>query len=66
MALVLLKLTLVPLAISFDTDIKLDWKEGIYSISSISICYESPRKEIVSYVFEHLIHNIKSYNGVEI
>ena len=25
-------------------------------------CYESPRKEIVSHAFEHLISNIKSYN----
>ena len=30
------------------------------------LCYESPRKEIVSHAFEHLIYNIKSYNGVEI
>jgi len=29
-------------------------------------CYESPKKKIVSHVFEHLIHNIKSYNGVKI
>ena len=29
-------------------------------------CYKSPRKEIVSHAFEYLIHNIKSYNGVEI
>jgi len=29
-------------------------------------CYESPKKEIVSYVIEHLIHNIKMYNGVKI
>ena len=28
--------------------------------------YKSPRKEMVSYAFEHLIYNIKSYNGVEI
>jgi len=29
-------------------------------------CYESPKKEIVSCMFEHLICNLKSYNGVEI
>ena len=30
------------------------------------LCYESPKKEIVSRTFEHLIYNLKSYNGVEI
>jgi len=29
-------------------------------------CYESPKKGIVSHVFEHLIQNLKTYNGVEI
>jgi len=29
-------------------------------------CYESPKKEINSHAFEHLIHNIKSYNRVKI
>jgi len=28
--------------------------------------YESPKKEIVSHTFEHLIYNIKIYNGVKI
>jgi len=31
-----------------------------------SMCYESPREKRVSCTFEHLISNIKSYNGVEI
>ena len=30
------------------------------------VCYESPKKEMVSYTFKHLIQNLKSYNGVEI
>ena len=30
------------------------------------LCYKSPKKEIVFYVFEHLIYNIKMYNGVKI
>ena len=29
-------------------------------------CYESPKKELTSCVFEHLIYNLKSYNGIEI
>ena len=29
-------------------------------------CYESPKKEISSRVFKHLIQNLKTYNGVEI
>ena len=28
-------------------------------------CYESPKKEIVSHTFKHLIHNLKSYNGIK-
>jgi len=31
-----------------------------------SDCYESPKRELTSYVFEHLIYNLKSYNGIEI
>ena len=27
-----------------------------------TICYESPKKKIISHAFKHLIHNIKSYN----
>ena len=27
--------------------------------------YESPKKEIVSHTFKHLIHNLKSYNGIK-
>jgi len=29
-------------------------------------CYESPKKEIVSHVFEHLVQNLKLYNGIKI
>ena len=29
-------------------------------------CYESSKKEVVSHVFEHLIQNLKTYNGVRI
>ena len=29
-------------------------------------CYESPKQEKVSYTFEHLIQNLKAYNGVRI
>ena len=29
-------------------------------------CYKSPKKEIVSCMIEHLIYNIKMYNGVKI
>ena len=25
-------------------------------------CYKSPKKEIISHAFKHLIYNIKSYN----
>jgi len=28
-------------------------------------CYESPKKEIVSHTFEHLIYNLKTYNRVK-
>jgi len=30
------------------------------------LCYESPKKKIVFYIFEHLIHNLKMYNKVKI
>jgi len=30
------------------------------------ICYESPKKEIVSGAFESVIYNPKLYNGVKI
>jgi len=30
------------------------------------LCYESPKKELTSHVFEHLIYNLKSYNRIEI
>ena len=33
-------------------------KEGPY--------YESPKKKLTSYVFEHLTYNLKSYNRVKI
>jgi len=29
-------------------------------------CYETPKREKVSCAFEHLIQNLKSYNGVKI
>ena len=29
-------------------------------------CYESPKQEKVSHAFEHLIKNLKAYNGVRI
>ena len=31
-----------------------------------SSCYESPKQEKVFYVFEHLIQNLKAYNGIKI
>jgi len=30
------------------------------------LCYESPKKETVSYTFKHLIQNLKSYNEVKV
>jgi len=30
------------------------------------MCYESLKKKLTFYAFEHLIYNLKSYNGVEI
>ena len=32
----------------------------------ITVCYESPKQEKVSYAFEHLVQNLKAYNGVRI
>jgi len=29
-------------------------------------CYKSPKQEKVSHAFEHLIQNLKAYNGVRI
>jgi len=37
---------------------KKDWGREEY--------YKSPKKEIVSHTFGHLIHNIKTYNRVKI
>ena len=34
--------------------------------NAIYVCYESPKKEVISHAFEYLIHNIKSYNRVKI
>jgi len=34
--------------------------------SAEAFCYESPKKEQVSYMFKHLITNIKSYNADKI
>jgi len=33
---------------------------------NLAMCYESPKMEVNSCMFENLIHNIKSYNGVKI
>ena len=30
------------------------------------LCYESPKKEMVSHAFKHLIQNLKSYNEVKV
>jgi len=30
------------------------------------LCYESPRKEITSYTFKQLIHNLKTYNRIKL
>jgi len=38
----------------------------IFNIVKLSICYESPKQEKVSYAFEHLIQNLKAYNRVRI
>ena len=32
----------------------------------VYLCYESPKQEKVSHIFEHLIQNLKAYNGVRI
>ena len=29
-------------------------------------CYESPKKEMVSHAFKHLIQNLKSYNEIKV
>jgi len=43
------------------------WKNSLgRGILKGGLCYESPGKERVSSAFEHLISNIKSYNGVKI
>jgi len=34
--------------------------------SGLYICYESPKKKVISHMFEHLIHNIKTHNGTKI
>ena len=40
---------------------------GIKSkMSTVFYCYESPKQEKVSYAFEHLIQNLKAYNGIKI
>ena len=35
-------------------------------LNNQSYCYESPKQEKVSHTFEHLIQNLKAYNGVRI
>jgi len=37
-----------------------------YKTHSERTCYESPKKEVISCTFKHLIHNIKIHNGVKI
>jgi len=32
----------------------------------MDIYYKSPKQEKISHVFEHLIQNLKAYNGVRI
>jgi len=43
---------------------KYTWK--IRKIEFLGVCYESPKREIVSHTFEHLIQNLKSCNGVKV
>ena len=44
----------------------LDMRLHLTSGYHLEACYESPKKELTSYAFEHLIYNLKSYNGIEI
>jgi len=37
-----------------------------HTVLKYMICYESPKQEKVSHTFEHLIQNLKAYNGVRI
>ena len=41
-------------------------REGVAACSREGKCYESPKQEKVSHAFEHLIQNLKAYNGVRI
>jgi len=46
---------------------QLYWFLSDWPISSSDLMYyESPKKELTSHVFEHLIYNLKSYNGIKI
>ena len=33
---------------------------------TVELCYESSKKETISYAFKHLIQNLKSYNKVKV
>jgi len=35
-------------------------------VEGLKRCYKSPKREIVFCMFEHLIHNLKTYNRVKI
>ena len=37
-----------------------------YYLYYFTVCYKSPKQEKVSYAFEHLIQNLKAYNGVRV
>jgi len=38
----------------------------VLNLETSEKCYESPKQEKVSPAFEHLIQNLKAYNGVRI
>jgi len=40
-------------------------KIDVYDLERIEVCYESPKKETVSYAFKHFIQNLKLYNGIK-
>ena len=48
-------------------DHRIFWKNMTKSTATIKvICYESPKKEMVSHTFKHLIQNLKSYNEIKV
>ena len=40
--------------------------ENLVSPWDLIACYESPKQEKVSHAFEHLVQNLKVYNGIKI